>query len=123
MVVTTLINKGKCILHREDGHYSTVLNPLNAEFNPICNLLALLGAHHILHISRIRVNNRNRYQNNLLALLGAHHILHISRIRVNNGNRYQNNLLALLGAHHILHISRIRLNNRKRYQNLGLQRA
>jgi len=33
----------------------TVLNPLNTELNPICHLLALLGAHHILHISRIRV--------------------------------------------------------------------
>jgi hypothetical protein len=33
-----------------------VINPLNAELNPICHLLALLGAHHILHISRIRVN-------------------------------------------------------------------
>jgi hypothetical protein len=33
-------------------------NPLNAELNPICHLLALLGAHHILHISRIRVNVR-----------------------------------------------------------------
>jgi len=31
-------------------------NPLNAELNPICHLLALLAAHHILHISRIRVN-------------------------------------------------------------------
>jgi hypothetical protein len=31
-------------------------NPLNAELNPICHLLALLGAHLILHISRIRVN-------------------------------------------------------------------
>jgi hypothetical protein len=31
-------------------------NPLNAEVNPICHLLALLGAHHILRISRIRVN-------------------------------------------------------------------
>ena len=31
-------------------------NPLNAELNPICHLLALLGAHHILHFSRIRVN-------------------------------------------------------------------
>ena len=31
------------------------VNPLNAELNPICHLLALLGAHHILHISRIRV--------------------------------------------------------------------
>ena len=32
------------------------INPLNAELNPICHLLALLGAHHILHIGRIRVN-------------------------------------------------------------------
>jgi len=31
------------------------LNPLQAELNPICHLLALLGARHILHISRIRV--------------------------------------------------------------------
>jgi hypothetical protein len=30
-------------------------NTLNAELNPIFHLLALLGAHHILHISRIRV--------------------------------------------------------------------
>jgi hypothetical protein len=32
------------------------LNPLNAELYPICHLLALLGAQHILHVSRIRVN-------------------------------------------------------------------
>ena len=32
------------------------INPLNAELNPICCLLALLGAHHFLHVSRIRVN-------------------------------------------------------------------
>ena len=31
-----------------------ILNRLNAELNPICHLLALL-AHHILHISGIRV--------------------------------------------------------------------
>jgi len=31
------------------------LNPLNAELNPICYLLALLGTHHFLHVSRIRV--------------------------------------------------------------------
>ena len=30
-------------------------NPLNAELNPICYLLALLGAHHFLHVSRIRI--------------------------------------------------------------------
>jgi len=34
-----------------------IFNPLNAELNPICHLLALLGTHHILHVSRIRVNN------------------------------------------------------------------
>jgi hypothetical protein len=32
-----------------------MFNPLNAQLNPICHLLALLGAHHILHVSRIRV--------------------------------------------------------------------
>jgi hypothetical protein len=31
------------------------INPLNAELNPICHLLALLEAHHIFHVSRIRV--------------------------------------------------------------------
>jgi hypothetical protein len=31
------------------------LNPLNAELNPICHLLALLDAHPILHVSRIMV--------------------------------------------------------------------
>jgi len=31
------------------------LNPLKPELNPICYLLALLGAHHFLHVSRIRV--------------------------------------------------------------------
>ena len=28
------------------------VNPLNAELNPICPLLSLFGAHHILHLSR-----------------------------------------------------------------------
>jgi hypothetical protein len=35
---------------------SNRINPLNAELNPIDHLLALLGAHHILHVSWIRVN-------------------------------------------------------------------
>ena len=34
---------------------SYFFNPLNPELNPICYLLALLGAHHFLHVSRIRV--------------------------------------------------------------------
>jgi len=40
------------------------INPLNAELNPTCHLLALSGAHHILHISRIRVNNLPKISNN-----------------------------------------------------------
>ena len=34
-----------------------VINPLNPELNPICYLLALLGAHHFLHVSRMRVKS------------------------------------------------------------------
>jgi hypothetical protein len=41
---STIINRG------------TLINTLNAEFNPICHLLALLGVHHILHVSRVRFN-------------------------------------------------------------------
>ena len=32
-------------------------NPLNAELNPICHLLALAGAHHFVHVSRVRVKD------------------------------------------------------------------
>ena len=90
-------------------------------------MLALLGAHHILHVSRVRVkghfNPLNAQLNpiyHLLALLGAHHILHVSRIRVkghfNPLNAQLNpiyHLLALLGAHHILHVSGLRVNRVK----------
>jgi len=37
--------------------FHNFINPLNAELNPICYLLALLGAHHFLHVSRIRVRS------------------------------------------------------------------
>ena len=98
-------------------------NTSNAELKPICHLLVLLGAHHILHVSRVTVkghfNPLNAQLNpicHLLALLGAHHILHVSRVTVkghfNPLNAELNpicHLLALLGAHHILHVSRIRV--------------
>jgi hypothetical protein len=32
------------------------INTLSAELNPICHLLALLGAHGFLHVRRVRVN-------------------------------------------------------------------
>ena len=41
-------------------------NTLNAELNPVCHLLALLGAHHILHVSGLRVSCRLEYKNMVL---------------------------------------------------------
>jgi len=39
------------------------INSLNAELKPIFHLLALLEAHHILHVSRIRVKEiKNVYR-------------------------------------------------------------
>ena len=40
---------------------SVGINPLNAELNPICHLLGLLGAHHILHVRRIRVKLHKQF--------------------------------------------------------------
>jgi hypothetical protein len=56
---------------RECTHYwipyclQIIIKTLNAQLNPICILLALLGAHHIFHVSRIGVNNtiNNNYNN------------------------------------------------------------
>ena len=46
------------------GWYKLV-NLLNTELNPIRHLLALLGARHIVHVSRIRVNR------NVVPVLGG----------------------------------------------------
>ena len=46
------------VIHFGDQYKSSSLpsiNPLKPELNPICYLLALLGADHFLHVSRIRV--------------------------------------------------------------------
>jgi len=43
-----------------------MINPLNAELNPIRHLLALAGAHHFVDVSRIRVN----------IVMACHFILH-----------------------------------------------
>ena len=40
-----------------NGYRREKINPLNAELNPICYLLALLGANHFLHVSRIKVKS------------------------------------------------------------------
>jgi hypothetical protein len=36
--------------------FNSAFKGLNAKLNPICHLLVLLGACHILYVSRIRVN-------------------------------------------------------------------
>ena len=52
------------------------VNPLNPELNPICSLLALLGANHFLHVSRIKVTS-------LTLRLLMSYIYDISSLRVN----------------------------------------
>ena len=53
MSETTTIKPELC----SDPHFGlTSFNPLNADLDPIRHLLALVGARHIVHVSRIRVN-------------------------------------------------------------------
>ena len=52
---TTCQKWSSSTLRHASHRVSRFFNPLNPELNPICSLLALLGAHHFLHISRIRV--------------------------------------------------------------------
>ena len=46
-----------CSKRDERAFSMGVINPLNAELNPIRHLLALVGAHHIVHVSRVRVKH------------------------------------------------------------------
>ena len=48
-------NKQKNRKKKVGGTNIRPVNPLKPELNPICYLLALFGAHHFLHVSRIRV--------------------------------------------------------------------
>jgi hypothetical protein len=52
----TLLIQQACIII-----LSILFNPLNAELNPICNLLALFGAHPIFHANRIWVKPITAY--------------------------------------------------------------
>ena len=51
------------------------INPSNAQLNPICHLLALLRAHHIIHVSRIRVRNNSIFHNKVKTYLRNFKIL------------------------------------------------
>ena len=52
---TAIRQVGNQCVYRPTSVASERLNPLNPELNPICYLLALLGAQHFLHVSRVRV--------------------------------------------------------------------
>jgi hypothetical protein len=54
--ITYLQQQRNLVQKRTDVKLTGVLNPLNAELNPIRHLLALVEARHIVHVSRIRVN-------------------------------------------------------------------
>jgi len=43
--------------HKYKIDWHSDINPLNDKLSPVCHLLALLGAHHILHVSGIRVKH------------------------------------------------------------------
>jgi hypothetical protein len=44
-------------------NFANALNPLNAELNPICHLLALLGGATVVVVSRLRINKCNKNSN------------------------------------------------------------
>ena len=50
-----LMAKSQTVHHRY--YHKDCINPLKPELNSICYLLALLGAHLFLHVSRIRVKS------------------------------------------------------------------
>ena len=55
-----MLNIRDVILRFYDSYHAVFIysfNPLNAELNPIRHLLALVGARHVVHISRIRVKS------------------------------------------------------------------
>ena len=67
-------------------------NPLNAELNPICHLLTLVGAHHIVHFSSIRVN---------VTTFGSYSQSHLQADRIRKKNYYVNCVVLL----HFIYIS------------------
>ena len=72
--------------------------PLNPELSPICYLLALLGAHHFLHVSRIRVKLLTfrllmSYIYIYIYIYTYIYIYDISRLRVNINNIVNINLI------------------------------
>ena len=64
----------------------SLFNPLNAKLNPICHLRALLRAHPILHVSRIRVNLTTALHVSGVTI--THLQEHKTTVTTASGNRY-----------------------------------
>jgi len=82
LLTTSISSKSKSFLELV---VVQLINPLNPELNPICYLLALLGAHHFLHVSRIRVKLLTF---RLLMSYIYIYIYDISRLRVNKSHNF-----------------------------------
>ncbi len=56
-----------------DSSEMMLFNTLNAELNPIYYFVALVGAHHIFHVSRVRVkrNLKKKFWNKWTAFFGT----------------------------------------------------
>ena len=57
---------------REQMGFNSAFNPLNAELNPICHLLALLGGATIVVVSRLRVKGLKRFDYSFFKILQSH---------------------------------------------------
>ena len=66
-VIIIIYGKLQCLILL----FKIPVNPLNAELNPICYLLALLGAHRIFHVSGLRIK-RERTSSKFLGNLDTH---------------------------------------------------
>ena len=54
----------------------STINPLNAELNAICHLLALLGTHHIFHVSGLKV--KLLISQNMIIRRTRMHVFHLN---------------------------------------------
>ena len=57
IIIINIIQVQLSDLKSTKSYFFRVVNPLNAELNPIRHLLALVGARHIVHVSRIGLNS------------------------------------------------------------------
>ena len=58
VISSSILNDFIYHVQHEETTGKLYVNPLSVKLNPICHLLALLGAHPILHVSRIMVKFR-----------------------------------------------------------------